>query len=220
VTLDPVDVKIVWDRLVSAVNAASRADQFSAFSTAVTEAKDFGCTLLNARGELVATSDFGLPSFCLMTPVGVQALIGEGILSDVYPDQVWVCNDPWRAAAQTNDLLVVKPIFRGPRLEGYAASVAHNPDIGGVREWFKTTDVYEEGLLIPPLPLIDRGERTRRCGASSPPTRAFRNRPSATSRHRSSRPQRSRARRSTSSANTATSRSPPGRTRSSAGRSD
>ena len=125
-----VDVKIVWDRLVSAVNSASRAHQMSAFSTAVTEANDFGCTLLNAEGELVATSDFGLPSFCLMTPIAVQALIRDGILDGIGPEDIWVCNDPWRAAAQVNDLLVIKPIFRGRSLEGYATSVAHNPDIG------------------------------------------------------------------------------------------
>ena len=158
-TIDPIDVKVVWDMLISAVNAASRAEQLSAFSTAVTEANDFGCTLLDSHGRLVATSDFGLPSFCLMTPVAVQHLLTQGAFSTAREGDVFICNDPWLAAAQISDLLVIRPLIADAKIVGFATSVAHNPDIGGVRGWFSAGDVFEEGLLIPPLKLLEEGRK-------------------------------------------------------------
>lgn len=158
-SVDPLELKIVWERLVSAVNAATQAQKMSAFSTAVTEANDFACGLLTSRGDLIATSDIGMPSFANMLAGLVRALIDRGDLDTVAPGDVYICNDPWIAAAQVNDIGIVEPIFRAGKLEAFAVSIAHNPDLGGVQEWSRARDVHEEGLMIPPLKLVEAGTR-------------------------------------------------------------
>jgi N-methylhydantoinase B len=59
------------------------------------------------------------------------------------------------------DLFVIKPIFyRGERL-AFAATVCHHTDMGGRvagSNASDSTEVYAEGLRIPPLKMHDRGE--------------------------------------------------------------
>jgi N-methylhydantoinase B len=158
-SVDPVQLKITWDRLVSAVDAATHAQRMSAFSTAVAEANDFACGLMALNGDLIATSGLGMPSFANMMPSYVRSLVEKGILDGVRPGDILICNDPWTTAAQVNDIGVVEPIFRDGVLQGHAVSVAHNPDIGGPQEWSRARDVFEEGLQIPPVKLFDAGVR-------------------------------------------------------------
>ncbi len=156
---DVVDVKIVWERLSGAINLATIAQKQSAFSTAVTEANDFACGLLTKRGDLVVNSDISLPSFSLMMPNAVRKFIEKDCMSDPQPGDIYIWNDPWNVSAQLNDILVLQPVFWSGSLQGYAGSIAHNPDLGGVQEWMKASDIFEEGLQIPALKLYSEGVR-------------------------------------------------------------
>ena len=156
---DVVDVKIVWERLSGAINLATIAQKQSAFSTAVTEANDFACGLLTKRGDLIVNSDISLPSFSLMMPNAVRRFIEKDCMRDPQPGDIYIWNDPWNVSAQLNDILVLQPIFWNGSLQGYAGSIAHNPDLGGVQEWMKASDIFEEGLQIPALKLYSEGVR-------------------------------------------------------------
>lgn len=157
-TTDALGVKLVWDLLCSAVNTASKAEKHSAFSTAVTEANDFACAVLTTTGRLIATSDSALPSFAIMISSSVKELVERGELDSPQPGDIYICNDPW-LTTQNNDILVIKPIFRDERFEGFGVSMAHNPDLGGLQQLSKAKDYFEEGLQIPLVSLFDRGER-------------------------------------------------------------
>ena len=74
------------------------------------------------------------------------------------PGDIYATNDPWIGAGHLNDLLLVAPIFDGERPVALTACVSHLYDLGGLGMGPDGSDVLDEGLFIPPLKLVDRGQ--------------------------------------------------------------
>ena len=70
---------------------------------------------------------------------------------------VLITNDPWLCAGHLFDLAIVTPVFREGRVIGFAASVAHCSDIGGIRDSMAAREIYDEGIQIPPSKLHRAG---------------------------------------------------------------
>lgn len=155
--LDPVTFGFVWDRLISITDEAFNALIRSSFSPIVREALDATCQLFDQKGRSVAQAWAGPPSF-----IGTMPNTLREILSVIPPDElsegdVLATNDPWIGTGQVNDLSVLMPVFQGGGLVGYAGAVSHLPDVGG-QVWSATaTDVFEEGIRLPPMKLMRRG---------------------------------------------------------------
>src|SRR5690606_6329767 len=74
------------------------------------------------------------------------------------PGDVVLTNDPWIGTGHRHDTTVVTPIFYQERLIGFAGSVAHKSDVGGLLRSAEGREVFEEGIGIPPLKLYSGGE--------------------------------------------------------------
>jgi 5-oxoprolinase (ATP-hydrolysing)/N-methylhydantoinase A len=122
------------------------------------EAQDFGCELMNARGETLAHSPRSMPVFNLTLPRAVKALLGYFPPETLEEGDVLITNDPWICAGHLFDVAVVTPVFRGKGIVGLVGSIAHCSDIGGTRDTMSVREIYEEGLQIPPMKLYRRGE--------------------------------------------------------------
>jgi N-methylhydantoinase B len=160
-TLDPVAVRLLWDRLVSIVDEATVTQYRTAFSTVVQEANDFACSVMDRRGGTLANSRFGLPSFVATQAVTLRNLLARFDADDIRDGDVFITNDPWIATGQIMDLTLLRPIFRDGQLVAFAGSVAHAPDLGGVQRWNTSTDVFEEAIFIPLMKLHDAGSPDR-----------------------------------------------------------
>lgn len=68
-----------------------------------------------------------------------------------------ITNDPWLGTGHLPDVTLVKPIFRNDRLVAFAGSTGHLPDIGGRIRSQDATELFEEGLRIPPIKFLERG---------------------------------------------------------------
>jgi N-methylhydantoinase B len=91
----------------------------------------------------------------------MQAVLSR-YAGDVNPGDVFIFNDPDEGGMHLPDIFVIKPVFDGERLVGYAACVAHYPEIGGRMAGgnaVDSTEIFQEGLQIPILKLYDRGRR-------------------------------------------------------------
>ena len=73
------------------------------------------------------------------------------------PGDVYFTNDPWLATGHLNDLLLVRPDLLRRELAGLISCTSHLDDLGGQGMGPNGSDVYDEGLFIPPLKLIDGG---------------------------------------------------------------
>lgn len=155
---DPVQLEILWKRLVNIAEEAWVALWRTSFSTIMAEAQDFGCEIMDARGESLAHSPKSMPVFNLTLPSAVAGMLHRFPLESLEPGDVLVTNDPWLCAGHLYDVAVVTPVFHQDQCIALAGAVGHVSDIGGTKERLTTREVYEEGLQIPPMKLYRRGE--------------------------------------------------------------
>ena len=73
---------------------------------------------------------------------------------------VVIFNDPYNGGMHLPDIFMFKPIFIDERLQGYAVVIAHHCDVGGRvpgSNAADSTEIYQEGIRIPPLKLYEAG---------------------------------------------------------------
>ena len=91
---------------------------------------------------------------------------------------MFVSNHPYDGGLpHVSDMAFVAPVFAGGRLVAFAGSIAHKADVGGAvpgSTSANATEMYHEGLLLPPIKIYDRGDRSATSSASSSPTAASR----------------------------------------------
>jgi N-methylhydantoinase B len=133
----------------------------TAYSQIVRDSLDFSTALCDVEGRTLAQgvcTPMHLGAFhdalCTML-----AQVGD----DVHPGDVFAMNDPYVAAGQhLPDIYVVQPVFFDGALRGWSATLAHHSDVGGIvagSNALGAREIWQEGLRIPVLKLIDRGQR-------------------------------------------------------------
>jgi 5-oxoprolinase (ATP-hydrolysing)/N-methylhydantoinase A len=157
ITADPIGLEIMWSRLVNVVEEMWLTVCRTAFSLVISEAQDFACELLDQHGETLAHSPRAMPVFNLTLPRAVKALLERYPAETLRPGDVLVTNDPWLCAGHLFDIAVVTPVFRDGRLVGLMGTVGHVSDIGGTKDSQAAREIYEEGIQIPPMKLVDAG---------------------------------------------------------------
>jgi N-methylhydantoinase B len=158
IKLDPVTLEIQWKRLVSMVDEASAAFVRTSFSVLVREANDFAVVLTDAEGHSIAQSVLSIPSFIGTLPATVKHFLKKFPARTLKPGDVMITNDPWMGTGHIHDVNIAMPIFHKGKLIAFAAVVSHMPDIGGRIRNAGIRDIYEEGLQIPQLKLINAGK--------------------------------------------------------------
>lgn len=160
-SFDSVSLEILWNRLIGISEECWVTIGRTAFSMVIGEAQDYGCELLDARGESLAHSPRSMPVFNLTLPRAVKVLLEHFPPASLEEGDVLVTNDPWTCAGHLFDIAAVSPVFRRGSLVGLVGSIAHWSDIGGSRDPLSVREIYEEGVQIPPLKLYRRGEPNR-----------------------------------------------------------
>ncbi|RKN05953.1 hydantoinase B/oxoprolinase family protein [Streptomyces radicis] len=162
---DPAVRELLWNGFDAVVGEMSLLLKRCSFSPLIREMLDFSCGFLDARGRLVADSHLipaqaGTLEFALAGALARTGPLAEG--------DVVVTNDPYSGATHLPDLEVFMPVYAGGELLGHVATVAHHVDIGGVSARNRgavpghreaSRDLYEEGLQLPPVRLVERGRR-------------------------------------------------------------
>lgn len=131
----------------------------TAHSPIVRDAMDFSTALCDPDGQNIAqglTTPMHLGSFY----DAMQHLIGQ-YEGDIDDGDVFIGNDPYIASGQhLPDIYVIKPIFHASVLCGWAATIAHHVDVGGLvpgSNSLSSTSIHQEGLRLPFLKLLRRG---------------------------------------------------------------
>lgn len=155
--LDPVTFEIVKNSLVSLAEEMGVVLRRSSFSANIKERRDFSCAFFDADGRLVAQAEH-IPVHLGAMPHSVRTILREH--DEISEGDEFILNDPFRGGTHLPDITVVSPIFyRGDRV-GFAANRAHHSDVGGGTPGSMSalsTDVFQEGIRIPPVKLADKG---------------------------------------------------------------
>lgn len=154
--------QVMWNRLISVVEEQALTLVRTAFSTSVREAGDLSAGVFDRDGRMVAQAVTGTPGHVNTMAAAVGHFINDIGPERIYPGDVYVTNDPWKGTGHLHDITVTTPVFRDPAddasLIGFFSSTAHVVDIGGRGYGPEAREVYEEGIRIPILKWVERGE--------------------------------------------------------------
>jgi N-methylhydantoinase B len=154
---DPATFEIVKNGLYKIAEEMRVVLAKTAYSPLLKSAGDYSCGLFDARGEMVAQGP-DLPIHLGSMPDAVRAIVAA-FAADVHDGDVFLHNDPYFGGSHLPDVNVVRPAIYEGRLLGYACLRAHWPDVGSATpgSYGAVTEIFGEGLRLPPLRLISRG---------------------------------------------------------------
>jgi N-methylhydantoinase B len=156
---DPITVSVVQHRLESVVQEMGEAMLRTAYSQILNSSRDFSTAVFDGRGRLAAQAEH-VPIHVGALPWAV-ASIAEYFAGRIHPGDLFLLNDPYHGNNHLPDLTVLLPVFAGDRLVFWSINRAHQHDIGGATHGTYNpgaTEIWQEGIRIPPLKLYDRGE--------------------------------------------------------------
>src|SRR2546429_4120754 len=154
---DPATFEIVKNSLYKIAEEMRVVLAKTAYSPLLKSAGDYSCGVFDARGEMVAQGP-DLPIHLGSMPDAVRAIVAA-FAEDVHDGDVFIHNDPYFGGSHLPDVNVVRPSFHDGHLLGYACLRAHWPDVGSATpgSYGAVTEIYGEGLRLPPLRLVSRG---------------------------------------------------------------
>ncbi|MGG5888922.1 hydantoinase B/oxoprolinase family protein [Falsiroseomonas sp. HC035] len=159
--IDPVRVEVIRNALVTAAEEMSLTIWRTARSTVVREILDYSTAVFDAGGHNVAQS--------ARIPVHLNSMSDclRHILDHAIPLEQWgdgdvvVTNDPYSGGQHLHDIQTFRAVFLDGQRIGIVGTLCHHVDIGGgtAGSYLATaTEVFQEGIRIPPLYLARRGE--------------------------------------------------------------
>ncbi|HEY2865071.1 MAG TPA: hydantoinase B/oxoprolinase family protein [Casimicrobiaceae bacterium] len=156
---DPFALELIKNALAALADEMALTIHRTARSFVVKEALDFSTALFLADGQLIAQGTC-LPFHLGAMPFAVKAVVKQ-YAGRIKPGDLYITNDPYDGSTHLPDIVLVKPIFLVEMLIGYSVALAHMTDIGGRipgGNASDSTELYQEGLRIPPSRLWREGE--------------------------------------------------------------
>jgi N-methylhydantoinase B len=174
---DPTMLEIYRALYTSVAEEMGIALRRTAFSPNIKERRDYSCAVFDARGRVIAQGDH-MPVHLGSMPMAVAAALDQ---IDIAPGEMVALNDPFAGGTHLPDVTLIMGVYESQKakVEGrkrflkkrnsstrvsqplfYVANRAHHADIGGATPGSMGTasDVYGEGLRIPPVRLARGGE--------------------------------------------------------------
>ncbi len=157
---DLVSLHVLHNALINVAAEMALVMMKTSYSTIFNEGLDFSTVILDADGELIAEKNY-TPSMMGAIPHTVKWAVEELGAKAFAPGDVLVHNDCYRGGCHLPEHMMIKPVFLEDALFGFLGNMGHCAEIGGKAPGSfasDATDVYQEGLRLPPVKLISRGE--------------------------------------------------------------
>jgi N-methylhydantoinase B/oxoprolinase/acetone carboxylase alpha subunit len=156
--MDPIEFEIFKNLFISVAEEMGVTLRRTSFSPNIKERLDYSCAIYDAEGGTIAQGDH-MPVHLGAMPLSVRAAIDHAAME---PGDMVVLNDPYRGGTHLPDITLVSPVFMkgADRPAFYAANRAHHSDVGGMSPGSMplASEIFQEGLIIPPVKLVRRGE--------------------------------------------------------------
>lgn len=154
---DPVSLEIIRGAIAAAQSEMEALLERTAISAFIREKKDFYTALFDGDGVMAVGSM--VPIFGDMTSPVFEHFPAE----TMKPGDLYWYNDCYGsrgAVSHSNDQVLLAPVFKDGKRCAFVMSWAHFADIGGIRPGSispDATEIFQEGIIIPPTKLIDAG---------------------------------------------------------------
>jgi N-methylhydantoinase B len=160
-SIDPLTLAVVEARL-DALNQELGARLFrQCFSVPTSHIRDLGTVLFDKDERTLSIGNF-MPVHTGGSDISLKGMLDTIGRNNIYPDDFIIGNDPFVVKfGHVADWSFLRPIFYEDELMFYHFARTHQYDSGGAYPgcYFpRTYDCIGEGLMIPPIKLIERGK--------------------------------------------------------------
>ena len=156
---DPVTLSVVENRLESIAIEMMDVMIRTSMSQILNSSRDFSTAILDNKCRLIAQGE-GIPVHISALPIAGEAILNT-FQNDIHPGDMFTLNDPYNGGSHLPDITVIKPVFKDKKLLFLTVNRAHHSDVGGATHGGynpSATEIYQEGLRIPPLRIHDKGK--------------------------------------------------------------
>jgi N-methylhydantoinase B len=154
---DAIRTQVMWNRLIAVVEEQAQSLLRTAFGTITREAGDLSAGVYNVEGHMIAQAMTGTPGHVNTMATAVRHFFEKYPPASMKPGDVFITNDPWLGTGHLFDYVMMTPVFLGKKLVAFFASTCHVIDVGGVGMTAKANSSFEEGTLVPHLPIRKQG---------------------------------------------------------------
>ena len=156
---DPFTLELFKNSLFSISDEMAVTICRTTYSGVLRDNMDFSTGFTDANGKLVAQG-LTIPLHLGSIPTALDSVL-DHFKGDIQPGDVFIMNDPYEGGMHLPDVFIFKPIFVEGEQLAIAATISHQADIGGRvpgSNASDSTEIFQEGLRIPPIKLYMGGE--------------------------------------------------------------
>ena len=160
---DPITLEVVRNKLDGIANEMQSTLLRSSFSPIVKEGLDASASLFTLEGETLAQATAIPIHLATLIPV-VRTILGKYPVTGMREGDIYIMNDPYCGGTHLPDIALVMPVFSRGRPVAFSAAMTHHQDVGGMSPGSvptNATEIYQEGIRIPPLKYRDGNELNR-----------------------------------------------------------
>jgi N-methylhydantoinase B len=156
---DPITFAVIKNAMDAIVDEVAYTVIRTARSEIVKDVMDYSAAICDAKGEMVAQAKTIAQHLgAIPEAMGAVQAKWRGRLS---PGDAVIMNDPYSGGMHLPDIFMFYPIFAGAEILAWAVVICHHTDVGGRvpgSNAADSTEIYQEGLRIPPLKLFHAGK--------------------------------------------------------------
>ena len=159
--IDPISLQVLRNAFIAITEEMGMTLRKTGYSPNIKEREDCSTALFDAQCRIIAQADYPMqPGHLGAMIYSVQEAVATFPEGSWIPGDVVIQNDPHRGGNHLPDITLITPVFWEDELRGFAANRAHHADIGGAVPGSisgSSTEIYQEGFIIPPLKLYEGG---------------------------------------------------------------
>jgi N-methylhydantoinase B len=157
--VDPITFAVIKSGLDSIADDMAYTVVRIARSEIVKDVMDFSAAICAADGQMVAQAKT-IAQHLGAIPEAMESVLKK-FEGDINEGDVIIMNDPYHGGMHLPDIFMFVPIFYEGKRRALAVGICHHTDVGGRvpgSNASDSTEIYQEGLRIPPLKLYDKGK--------------------------------------------------------------
>ena len=172
--ISPIELEIIYNALTAAAAEMDVTIWRTSRSTIVRELLDYSTAIFDRDGWNVAQAA-RIPSHLNSMSYFLTEILARHIPPDRWgPDDIVISNDPYCGGQHLPDIVAYKAVFRNGRRIGFVGTLCHHLDVGGSSPGSygsSATEIFQEGLRIPPVKMVEGGKLNEPIRAHHPAER-------------------------------------------------
>jgi N-methylhydantoinase B/oxoprolinase/acetone carboxylase alpha subunit len=158
--VDPITIEVIRNKLEGIANEMELTLLRSSFSPIVKEGLDTSASLFTVDGETLAQA-CAIPVHLATLIPALRSMLDRYPLATMQAGDAYILNDPYCGGTHLPDIALMTPVFHRGQVIALSATMTHHGDIGGYSPGSlppSATEIYQEGLRIPPLKFREAGQ--------------------------------------------------------------